>query len=84
MLLAVVVVCGCGAASEEEQAPVAETPVCHWERTDGCEPCAGRRDYGADNTCEGVIWQGRSETDFCLQTFPCDYSPQPVTRIEGN
>lgn len=78
-LLLLVVLCACGAEADEV---VVEQPACHWSQTDGCEACADARDYGASNTCWGVIWRGRSETDFCLQSFACNAPRQPVTRIE--
>ncbi len=66
----------------EEPAPTAPA-LCYWRHPEGCLPCPGQRDYGAGNTCEDVIWKGRSETDFCLQTYPCDYTPVPVTPIDA-
>jgi hypothetical protein len=80
--LTVLLLCACGAEADEPVAPdAALEPACHWAQTDGCEPCADARDYGASNTCWGVIWRGRSESDFCLQSAPCDAPAQPVTRI---
>lgn len=77
--------CACAGAADDPS-PVASAPepepACDWTHTAACKPCVGRRDYGAGNTCEGVIWQARSATDFCLQSFPCDADPVPVTRLE--
>lgn len=84
-LLLVLLVCACGA--EADEVVVVEQPAepaCHWSETAGCEPCADARDYGAGNTCWGVIWRGRSETDFCLQSSACNAPKQPVTRIEDS
>jgi hypothetical protein len=76
--VAMMVLMGCGACGGEapEPEPVgAEEPapaapaLCYWRHPEGCPPCPGQRDYGAGNTCEDVIWKGRSETDFCLQTY---------------
>ena len=82
VMVLVCVACGADETALEEPSNVEMAAVCDWTHTEGCAPCADRRDYGAGNTCEGVIWRGRSETDFCLQTYPCVYTPVPVTRIE--
>ena len=83
VMFALLVACGgaAGGADEPVAAQEPAAPLCYWRHPEGCSPCRDRRDYGSGNTCEDVVWQGRSETDFCLQTYPCNYAPAPVTPI---
>lgn len=69
---------------EPSSEPTENPPeVCFWGHPQACAPCSGNRDYGPGNTCTDIVWQGRSETDFCLKAFPCDSPPQPVTQIDS-
>jgi hypothetical protein len=84
--LLLLLVAACGGADEtaepDASVDVVEAPLaCDWTHTEGCSLCPDNRSYGAGNTCAGVVWRGRSETDFCLQTFACDYKSVPVTPI---
>lgn len=89
LVLLAVLLAGCGGAADdisepettEYPGPQQVEPACFWGHPEACELCAGHRDYGQGNTCTDVIWRGRSDTDFCLQTFPCDAPAQPVTKI---
>lgn len=83
MLAVVLVVVACGGGANSTTFTDAGEPICDWRHRDGCEPCSDRRDYGAGNTCEDLVWRGRTPTDFCMQTYPCNYTPPPVTRIDG-